>query len=57
MGDGSHAARQVANLFAGIRQWHLIGLVWFDLNRKNSWTVEGKPAKDAAFRKAIARFP
>ena len=57
VGDGSHAARQVANLFAGIRRWHLIGLVWFDLNRKNSWTVEGKPAKDAAFRRAIARFP
>lgn len=57
VGDGSQAARQVANLFAGIRRWHLIGLVWFDLNRKNSWTVEGKPAKDAAFRKAIARFP
>ena len=57
VGDGSHEATQVANLFAGIRRWHLIGLVWFDLNRKNSWTIEGKPAKDAAFRKAIARFP
>ena len=57
VGDGSHAAVQVTNLFAGIRRWHLIGLVWFDLNRKNSWTVEGKPAKDAAFRRAIAKFP
>jgi mannan endo-1,4-beta-mannosidase len=57
VGDGSDPARQVANLFAGIWHWHLIGLVWFDLNRKNSWTVEGKPAKDAAFRTAVARFP
>jgi len=56
VGDGSRAARQMASLFAGIRQWHLIGLVWFDLNRKNSWTVEGKPAKDAAFRRALRTF-
>ena len=57
VGDGPHERRQVANLFAGVRQWHLIGLIWFDLNRKNSWSLEGKPAKDAAFRRGIARFP
>jgi mannan endo-1,4-beta-mannosidase len=57
VGDGSHAARQIANLFAGIWHWHLAGLVWFDLNRKNSWSLDNKPTKDAAFRQAIARFP
>lgn len=57
VGDGVHEVRQMANLFAGLRQWHLIGLVWFDLNRKNSWSLDGKPTKDAAFHKGIARFP
>jgi hypothetical protein len=47
----------MANLFAGVRQWHLIGLIWFDINRKNSWSLEGKPVKDAAFRRGVARFP
>ena len=57
VGDGSHEARQMATLFAGLRRWRLIGLVWFDLNRKNSWSLQGKPAKDAAFRRGIAGFP
>jgi len=57
VGDGAHEVAQIANLFAGIWRWHLAGLVWFDLNRKNSWTLDGKPTKDAAYRKAVARFP
>jgi hypothetical protein len=57
VGDGAHETRQMANLFAGVRQWHLIGLIWFDINRKNSWSLEGKPVKDAAFRRGVARFP
>jgi len=57
VGDGTREVRQVMNLFAGLRRWRLIGLVWFDLNRKNSWSLEGKPVKDAAFRRAVARFP
>jgi hypothetical protein len=57
VGDGAQESRQVTNLFAGVRQWHLIGLIWFDLNRKNSWSLEGKPVKDAAFRRGVARFP
>ena len=57
VGDGAHEVRQIANLFAGIWHWHLAGLVWFDLNRKNSWSLDGKPTKDAAFRRAVARFP
>lgn len=56
VGDGPAAAHQVANLFTGIVRWHLAGLVWFDLNRKNSWSVEGQPAKDRAFRRALARI-
>jgi mannan endo-1,4-beta-mannosidase len=57
VGDGAHEVAQVKDLFAGIWRWHLAGLVWFDLNRKNSWSLEGKPIKDAAVRRAVARFP
>jgi hypothetical protein len=57
VGDGAHEVAQIKSLFAGIWRWHLAGLVWFDLNRKNSWSLEGKPIKDAAYRRAVARFP
>jgi hypothetical protein len=56
-GDNAHEVSQVADLFAGIWRRHLIGLVWFDLNRKNSWSLDSKPIKDRAYRKAVARFP
>jgi mannan endo-1,4-beta-mannosidase len=56
VGDGPAASRQVTNLFTGIVRWHLLGLVWFDLNRKNSWSVQGQPAKDRAFRRALKRI-
>jgi mannan endo-1,4-beta-mannosidase len=55
--DSARQARQIAGLFAGIWKWHLIGLVWFDQDRRFSWTLGGKPRKDAAFRRAVARFP
>src|SRR5215475_487799 len=55
--DSAQEARQIADLFAGIWKWHLIGLVWFDQDRRFSWTLGGKPRKDAAFRRAVARFP
>jgi mannan endo-1,4-beta-mannosidase len=56
VGNGSHVIRQMASLFAGVRRWRLIGLVWFDLNRKNSWSLQGSPVKDAAFRRGVAQF-
>ena len=55
--DSAGQARQIAGLFAGIWRWRLAGLVWFDLDRRNSWSLGGKPRKDAAFRRALARFP
>jgi mannan endo-1,4-beta-mannosidase len=55
--DNEFEVRQVKSLFAGVWRWHLAGLVWFDLNRKNSWSLDGKPIKDAAYRRAVARFP
>jgi mannan endo-1,4-beta-mannosidase len=41
-------------LIAGIRQQHLLGLVWFDADAGLNWRLEGHPAAVAAFRGAIA---
>jgi hypothetical protein len=40
-------------LIAGIRQRHLLGLVWFDANADLDWRLEGHPAAVAAFRRGI----
>jgi mannan endo-1,4-beta-mannosidase len=48
---------QIAQLFAALRKYNLIGLVWFDLNRKHPWRLEGRLAGLAAYRKAAAMLP
>lgn len=53
---GPGQAWQIANLFAALRKYNLTGLVWFDLNRKQPWRLEGRPAALAAYRKAVAGF-
>jgi mannan endo-1,4-beta-mannosidase len=49
-------ARQVAALFGGVASNHLMGFVWFDVNRLKAWRLEGRPAADRAFRKLAARM-
>ena len=57
---GVRRASQIANLFAGIRADHLLGLVWFDVNQARvapffrDWRLEGHGAAIAAFRKGVA---
>jgi mannan endo-1,4-beta-mannosidase len=45
---------QIAALFSALKRYRLTGLVWFDLNRKQPWRLEGRPAGLAAYRKAAA---
>jgi hypothetical protein len=47
---------QIAGLFAALKTHNLSGLVWFDLDRRQPWRLEGRPAGLAAYRKAIARL-
>lgn len=42
---------KIANLFAGIRAYGLLGFVWFDANRRQDWRLI-TPAALAAFRHA-----
>jgi hypothetical protein len=44
-------AAKIANLFAGVRAYGLLGLVWFDADRQQDWRVAGSAAV-AAFRRA-----
>jgi mannan endo-1,4-beta-mannosidase len=57
---GVKRAFQIANLFAGIRADHLLGLVWFDVDQAQvapffqDWRLEGHPVAIAAFRKGAS---
>jgi hypothetical protein len=53
---GPDESWQIAGLFAALKTYHLNGLVWFDLNRKQPWRLEGRPAALAAYRRAVTRL-
>ncbi len=42
---------KIANLFAGVRADHLLGLIWFDARGSQDWRID-TPATFAAFSKA-----
>jgi len=50
---------KIANLFAGIRQYGMLGLIWFDIRQNNGlyhqdWRLENNPAAEAAFRQGAS---
>jgi hypothetical protein len=51
---GPDQASQIAGLFAGLKSYHLAGLIWFDLNRKQPWRLEGRQVALAAYHRALA---
>ena len=55
-------ARKIPGLFAGIKLWHLLGLVWFDVAQREppyhqDWRLEGHPRAVAAFRQGLSSLP
>ena len=46
---------KIANLFAGIHSYGLLGLVWFDADRQQDWRLK-TPAAIAAFRQDAKSF-
>jgi mannan endo-1,4-beta-mannosidase len=46
---------KIANLFAGIRAYGLLGFVWFNVNKEQDWVVTG-PAALAAFRQGARAY-
>ena len=59
IGQVAGQAREIPDLFAGIRRYHLLGLVWYDVAQHaglyhQDWQLEGHPAAVAAFRRGVA---
>jgi Glycosyl hydrolase family 26 len=46
---------KIANLFAGVHKYGLLGLVWFDAAKHKDWRVSG-PAAAAAFRRSARTY-
>jgi mannan endo-1,4-beta-mannosidase len=49
---------KIGNLFAGMRQYRTLGLVWFDMAQHQGiyhqdWRIEDNPAAEAAFRQGV----
>jgi hypothetical protein len=47
---------KIADLFAGVRAYGLLGLMWFDATGSRDWRLRS-PAAIAAFRKGAATYP
>jgi hypothetical protein len=46
---------KIANLFAGIRAYGLLGFVWFNVDKEQNWQVTG-PAALSAFRRGAQTY-
>jgi beta-mannanase len=46
---------KIADLFAGVRAYGLLGFVWFNVNKNEDWRVTS-PAAAAAFRRGAKAF-
>lgn len=45
--------QQIRDLFAGVRRAHLLGMIWFDINARQHWQLEGRPRAVTAFRRGL----
>jgi hypothetical protein len=44
------SAQQIRSLFDGIRQYHLLGLLWYDQDGRRPWYLDNRPQDLATFR-------
>jgi hypothetical protein len=59
VGPEAGQAVKIPSLFAGMRQYDTLGLVWFDIAQDNGiyhqdWHIEDNPAAEAAFRRGAS---
>ena len=59
VGPKADQARQIPDLFAGMRHYGTLGLVWFDIGQHQGvyhqdWHIEDNPAAVTAFRRAAS---
>jgi mannan endo-1,4-beta-mannosidase len=51
----SGQVQQIADLFAGARASHLLGIIWYNQNGRQTWQLnQSRPAAIAAFRRGAA---
>lgn len=60
-GPAAGKVRKIPGLFAGVRKFHLLGFVWFDVNQNGgiyhqNWRLEGNPAALATFRRVARSY-
>lgn len=58
VGPAAGQSVKIGNLFAGMRSYKTLGLVWFDNAQHGgiyhqNWRIEDNPAAEAAFRRAV----
>ena len=58
-GPGAGQPEKIGELFAGVRQYQALGLVWFDIAQNDGiyhqdWRIENNPAAVAAFRRGAS---
>lgn len=57
VGPGPQQGRQIRSLFTGVTMTPgVLGFVWFDLDRRQRWHIENRPAAIAAFRQESADY-
>ena len=61
VGPAAGQPAKIADLFAGMRLYRTLGLVWFDIAQHDGpyhqdWRIENSPAAEAAFRLGVARM-
>ncbi len=59
VGPKAGQARKIPDLFAGMRHYGTLGLVWFDIAQHNGvyhqdWRIEDNPSAEAAFRRGAS---
>jgi Glycosyl hydrolase family 26 len=62
VGPDAGQARKIPDLFAGMREYGALGLVWFDIAQHQGiyhqdWHIEDDPAAETAFRRAASALP
>jgi mannan endo-1,4-beta-mannosidase len=58
VGPSAGQSAKIGDLFAGMRQYETLGLVWFDIAQHNGiyhqdWRIEDNPAAEGAFRQGV----
>jgi mannan endo-1,4-beta-mannosidase len=59
VGPDAGQAAKIPGLFAGVHQYQILGLVWFDIAQDDglyhqNWRIENSPAATAAFRRGAS---